>query len=654
MKEHEATSGTAWINSDLAGEVTSDKTFRLQDDFHAAVNHDWLATAQIRPGEASMSAFRERMDEVQKQIEVILKDTSDSGHVASLVHGFYNAFLDMDARNKTGIAPVMSFIERIEKISTMDELSDYLASDAYLSTSTLSEAEVFADKKDSLRNVVYLDHDSLSLVDANEYRDRTPQGERTKTADDTYFAAMLQKVGFSQEASCDLVKSAFELESQIGTICLGADAQARDDFEEITYNPMTLAQLQQASPTFPLDRILAAQGLDASRKFVLGEPDWLARMNSLYTDENLEGFKALLLIRTLTGFAPFLDHDCYELSETWRNEVMGSSGSTPLEKKAYDMTGALLDMAVGRLYTDRFLSDKTKTDVEGLITQVIETYRSRLMGADWLSSATRDKAVEKLDNMTVRVGRPTSWPHYENLRFDDADTLVDRIIRISAFEQKRQAAKVNQEVDREEWAMAPQAVNAYYMPTDNSINILAGILGGAFYDEKGGPEARMGGIGMVIGHEITHAFDKTGSLYDKNGNLGKSWWTDADRAAFKQRTDKVTEYWNGIEVLPGRNIDGALTVGENTADLGGMTCMASIGRDIPGFDWKLFFSVYARDWRTVESPELAEFLLVNDVHAPGHLRTNAVVQQLPEFYTAFDVKPGDGMYLSPEQRLQVW
>lgn len=654
MQGREATNGTAWINSDLAGEVTAKSDFRLQDDFHAAVNHDWLATAQIRPGEAAMSAFRERMDEVQEQVEELLGDSSITGHVADLVHRFYSALLDMDTRDRLGFSPVMPFIERIGSISTLDDLTAFLSSDAYLSTSTLSSAMVFADKKDSDRNVVYLDCDAFSLVDANEYRNLTPQGARTKAADDAYFTALLARAGFPPEEATRLNDAAFDLETRIASVCLGADAQARDDFEEITYNPLTLEQLRAAAPAFPFDHILEAQGLAASRKFVLGEPDWLARMGELYVPENLEAFKALLLIRTLTHFAPFLDQECYDLTEAWRNAKMGSTGSTPLERKAYDLTCATLGMAVGRLYTDRYLSDEIKSDVEHLISQVIETYRTRLQDADWLTQATRDKAVEKLDAMTVRVGRPTSWPHFENLDFSADADLTQALVAITAFEQKRQADKVNEKVDREEWVMSPQAVNAYYMPTDNSINILAGILGGAFYDPQGSVESRMGGIGMVIGHEITHAFDKNGSLYDKHGNMGESWWTDADRAAFKERTDKVAEYWNGIQVLPDMNIDGALTAGENTADLGGVTCMVSIGHTVPDFDWKLFFETYARDWRIVESPELAEFLLVNDVHAPGHLRTNAVVQQLQEFYDAFGVRPDDGMYLPPERRLQVW
>jgi putative endopeptidase len=643
-----------WINSDLVDAVAGGDVPRPQDDFHAAINHDWLSTAQMKPGEPSMSAFREQMEEVEQQVKRILADENPQSHVGKLVHRLYTALLDMDARNALGMAPVLGRLERLQRVSTLGELTAFLCDGGWRLTTSLHANEVFADKRDSLNNVVYLGPDSFSLVDANEYRERTAQGDRTKAANDAYQTALLKKVGFDEDAAAGLVEKAFAVESLIATACLGADAPGRDDFEEITYNPLTREELEELCITYPLPSLLDAMEVGSSRKFVLEEPDWLARMNEVYIPENLEGLKALLLVRMLMDAAPFLDQDCSELTEQWRAARLGSQGSRPLEKKAYDLTSALLGMEIGLLYTERYVTDGTVADVEHLIAQVIDTYRARLDETDWLSRETRDKAVEKLDAMTVRVARPKSWPPFEQLDFTDDADLLELTLAIRDFRHACRVEKVNREVDREEWLMSPQQVNAYYLPTDNSINILAGILGGVFYSPDAPIEERMGGIGMVIGHEITHAFDKSGSKYDKHGNLGESWWTDGDRAAFKERTDAVARYWDGIEVLPGKTMDGKLTSGENTADLGGLMCMAAIGHTIPGFDWAAFFAAYARNWRTVESPLLAEFLLTNDVHAPGHLRTNAAVQQLPEFHEAYGVRPGDGMYLPPEMRLKVW
>ena len=653
-EKHQPLHGTAWTNVDVMGMVTDNSSFRLQDDFHAAVNRDWLAAAQIRPGNSSESAFWERMREVQDQIEALLNDTTLSSHEARLAQAFYHAQLDMEARNRRGMEPILPLVERIRSVSSLDELTALLAGDAYLYTTTFADVEPFADKKDSTNNVVYIDRAQLMLSDANEYRSMTAQGKRMKAADDAYFTALLMRVGLTDEEAREANDRFFSLEKRIAEHCLGNDAQAREDFEEITYNPRDLSQLAGAAPAYPLTGFLAAQGLDASRRFVLGEPDWLTGLNALYTPENLEDFKAALLITCLVRCGSLLDQETYDLTEKWSNDRMGSQGVTPLARKAYDLTNALLGMAVGKVYIEQRFSEQTKKNVEELIGQAVATYRQRLSSADWLSPQTAAKAVEKLDALTVRVGYPASWPAYEKLSFSPGDSLIDMKLAVKRFESDRARAKVNQPVDREEWLMNPQTVNAYYLPTDNSINILAGILGGVFYDPDGSREQMMGGIGMVVAHEITHAFDLHGSQYDKDGNLGQSWWTDEDRSAFKERTDKVAAYWNNIEVLPGLNVDGDLCVGETVADLGGMTCMCSIAHQYPGFDFAKMFTAYARDWRCIESRPLVEYLLINDVHAPAHLRTNATVQQLPEFYEAFDVKPGDGMYLAPENRLHVW
>ncbi|MGI6591566.1 MAG: M13-type metalloendopeptidase [Eggerthellaceae bacterium] len=658
-KRHRPLNGTKWVNADIVGHFDSQAVYREQDDFHTAVNANWLSSAKIQPGNSSESSFWERMREVEGQVKSLLSDpdlvsSTNAPTEARIVQRLYRSLLDMDARDALGFDPVMPYVERINAVGSLEDLTALLSDNAYLFTTVFCSTETFADKKDSLNNVVYLDRSSLSLVDADEYRHITDQGKRMKAANDSFFAWLLERAGFSPSSANQMVADMFELETAVASHCLGAADQARDDFEEITYNVRTLAQLTEAAGAYPIAGILQAQGLAASRRFILGEPEWLEAIANLYQPTRLEQFKAWMTIRTLLSFSGFLDRETYDRTEQWSNERIGSVGSMPLERKAYDTVNALLGMAVGRVYVDRFLAPETKADVEHLIDQVVDTYRDRLSHAKWLSQQTREKAVEKLDALTVRVGYPTSWPDYGVLDIDDGTSLVDQYLAIEDFEYRRAAAKVNQPVDREEWLMSPHAVNAYYLPTDNSINILAGILGGVFYNPQASVEDNMGGIGMVIGHEITHAFDKNGSLYDRDGNLGNSWWTDEDRAAFKERTDRVADYWNNIEVLPGLNVDGDLCVGEIVADLGGMACMTQIAHSIPGFDFARMYRAYARDWRMIESQQMAEYLLINDVHAPAHLRTNGTVQQLDEFYSAFDVQPQDGMYLAPEARLSVW
>lgn len=656
---HQPVWGIKWINPDVVGTFDPEATYRIEDDFHTAVNADWLATAEIHPGNSSESSFWEQMRTVEDRVKSLLTDPDLAAHTdaqieAGIIQRLYRDLLDMETRNARGFDPVMPYVQRIQAVATLDELTALLGDTAYLFSTVFASTETFADKKDSCNNVVYIDRSSLSLVDADEYRTRTDQGARMKEANDSFFAWLLKRAGYSDREAQVMVADMFALETSIAASCLGSADQARDDYEEITYNARTLAQLTDEAGPYPLARVLAAKGLAHSERFILGEPDWLKTLASVYVPERLNQFKAWMIICTLLCFSGFLDQETYDRTERWHNEYIGSVGSMPLERKAYDMVNGLLGMAVGRVYVGRFLAPETKADVESLIDQVVDTYRMRLSRAAWLTAETRQKAVEKLNALTVRVGYPTSWPDYAALSIAPDATLIDQYLAIIDFESKRSAAKVNQPVDREEWLMSPHEVNAYYLPTDNSINILAGILGGVFYDPDSPREENMGGIGMVIGHEITHAFDKNGSLYDKDGNLGNSWWTDADRAAFKERTDRVASYWNNIEVLPGLNVDGDLCVGEIVADLGGMACMTQIGHSLPDFDFAQMYRAFARDWRMIESPEMAQYLLINDVHAPAHLRTNGTVQQLDEFYAAFDINPGDGMYLPPAERLAVW
>lgn len=654
-EKHQPLNGTSWVNSDIVG-ADLPQDVRLQDDFHTAVNREWLSTAEIEPGNSSESSFWERMREVENQIKEMLADPElgEEGPEGKLVQNLYNAMLDMESRNARGFSEVQPYVDRIRQVQTLDQLSALICDDAYLFTTTFAASDVFADKKDSRNNVVYIDRSSLSLSDADEYREMTEQGRRMKVANDSFFAWLLEHVGYSADDAAAAVSRMFNLETDVAQNCFGMSDRARDDFDEITYNVRTLDRLKEESGEFPLSGLLAAKGLDGSRRFVLEEPDWLRGLAEIYGEDRLEDFKAWMVVRTVLSFAGFLDQETYDRSQQWSNERIGSVGSTPLDRHAYQTVNALLGMAVGRLYVRRHLSPETKADVESLIGQVVDAYHERLGNATWLSPQTREKACEKLDALTVRVGYPTSWPHYEDLVVPEGAGIVETVIAIRRFEADRARAKVNQPVDREEWLMSPQVVNAYYLPTDNSINILAGILGGVFYDPAAPRECNMGGIGMVIGHEISHAFDKSGSLYDKDGNLGNSWWTDEDRAEFKKRTDALAAYWNNIEVLPGLNVDGDLCAGEIAADLGGMTVMAHIGHTIEGFDFAKMFQAYARDWRMVESRPMAEYLLTNDVHAPAHLRTNGTVQMLPEFYDAFDVRPDDGMYLPPEERHVIW
>ncbi|WP_455597415.1 M13-type metalloendopeptidase [Cloacibacillus porcorum] len=649
----------AWVNSDIADFPAGAKAPAYHDDFHRAVNHDWLSKAKIRKGEVRIDSFSERSDEVEAQIKKLFKDRSLNSHEAALVQKFHGMLRDWKSRDRLGMEPVIPYVKRIEAIKDMEGLTAYLTDsrDPHLG-SQLFDIGVMADRRDATNNTVAIATTGLLLTDADEYRAKelSPYAKRRKAANDEYIVKLLQKAGYGRKQAETMNEGLFRVENKLAERAMGLKEIYSPAAQAAIYNVRTKEQLAKASANFPLTAVIDSLGYGDSREFVLMEPKWLNSLNELYRPENLEDIKSYLIIRTLLSTANLLDRETRGWAVEHGNAVMGSSGAIPDDKYAYEMVSAYLGEPLGRLYAEKYADPKTKARIEEFIAKVVGYYRNMLHGESWLSESTRNKAVTKLDNLTVRVAYPDKWEDFSALDFKDTKeggNLVEAVAAIADFERLRDVKLVNTKVDRSKWLADPQEVNAYYSPSDNSINIPAGILGGAFYSPKGGEEELLGGIGMVIGHEITHAFDTNGSQFDENGNF-VNWWTEADRKAFDKRSKKISDYFSTLEVMPGVKADGELVLSEAIADLGGLSCVTAIGRGVPGFDFSKFFKAYARLWRNRKTKEAEEQRIKEDVHPLSYLRTNVNVQQIPEFYTAFGVKPGDGMYLAQEERVALW
>ena len=643
-----------WVNSDIAGVAETAEKPRPQDDFHLAVNYEWFQSAEIAAGRSSVSAFTELEQSVRGQVEALLQDESRPGHEAQIARTLYGILKDTARRDELGVEPLRPYVEQVQAVSTMEELSALITADDPLPYGMpLAMLGVMADVMDSSRYAVYVYATRLSLKYADEYAERTPAGERAYAANRELFAAVYQRLGYTQAQAGEAYDAMLALEAKLAEDMWGREAYTWEDYYQRSYNPVTLAQMEALSPAFPMAEVLRSNGIDGDDAIILTETAWLERLNSLYVEENLPGFKAMLLYAAISDTAKYLDMDALTASVRRNAARYGTDGTVDADKLCYDQVNQLLPMQVGRMYMEACFTEQTRQDVLSLIGRVIATYRARLEKAEWLTEQTRAKAIEKLDAIVPRVGGPEVWEDSSALVLSPADTALEAVAAISAYASRRELAKLDQPVDPNLWQMSPQTINAYYEQTDNTINILAGILGGVFYDPDAPDEVNMAGIGVVIGHEITHAFDVTGSQFDPEGNL-VNWWTDEDRAAFKRLTDRVSAHMDGIEALPGVFVNGALTVSEVVADLGGMSCLLEIAASMPDFNYELFFTTYAKVWREQIYPEAAEYYLATDSHAPSHLRTNVTVQQFEAFYDAFDVQEGDGMYLAPENRLAVW
>ena len=649
----------AWKNTDIAGSSSAAEKPALHDDFHGAVNHDWFLKAKIRPGESSVNSFSERADEVEEQIKKLLADKSLKSHEAALAQRFHELLLDWKSRDKLGISPVMPLISRIEAIKTMDELTAYLTDDSIPHFgSRLLDMGTMPDNKDASNLTVAVSRTGLMLRDADEYKrpEFSESTKRRKAANDKFIIALLRRAGYSPEKAKEMNDGLFRFEKATALPSMGLKMLYSPEADALLYNVRTKKELASAAKGFPLIAVMNSLGYGSAREFVLMEPKWLDAMAAYYKPENLEDIKSALIIRTLTGTSGLLDRDARKLADARGNEVLGTKGSLPDDKYAYETVSDYLGEPIGKLYAERYVTAQTKADVKEIIAEVIDYYREMIKGELWLSDTTRAKAVKKLDSITVRAAYPDKWEDFSALDFKGAKeggTLIAAAAAIARFERERDVKLVNTKVDRSKWLAVPQEVNAYYSPRDNSINIPAGILGGVFYSPKATIEERLGGIGMVIGHEITHAFDTNGAQYDEAGNF-KNWWKEADYEAFKKRAKVISDYFSTLEALPGVKADGELVLSEATADLGGLKSMTAIGRGKKDFDFAKLFRAYARTWRIQTTKEAEEYKNKEDVHPLAFMRTNATVQQMPEFYEAYGIKEGDGMYLPPEKRIALW
>lgn len=647
-----------WINSDIEGSVGAGNKIRIQDDLHAAVNQEWLLAAQYPEGAMMTGTFQERGYEVQGEVLALLNGDTMDTDAGRRVQTLYSLMMDMDKRNELAMSPVIPYVEAIAAISDMEELTAYLMR-TDVPYRTLYSCASDVDFKDSDHKAVIVAGRTFLLGDADEYKSQTASGARRQQATTQVMVALLERVGYTGEQAQAMAEDAFAFDGLMAAHAYGLSDTKQTDYYERIYNRCTLAELEAISPNFPIAQTVSrytAAGVDT---FILHNPDDLANVSALYTIENLEVIKHYLICRTLLTCVQMLDQTCLDVMDHANAVIAGMADyHSVVADMAYATCNGMLMMDVAQMYVETYVSADTKQEVTQMVEDIRRVFRGRLEKATWMGEETRAYALEKLDNLIVRVAYPDDWSPYTleglTLRgYDEGGTILEAMMTITDYARDKDISTVLDPIDHSEWTMAPQTVNAFYSPTDNSINILAGVLGGDLYDVDGDEAAKLGTIGYIIGHEITHGFDTTGSQFDKSGNM-LNWWTDEDRAAFMERTDKVQAYYSSIEALPGLYVDGQLTLGETVADLGGVSCTLELGSEKECFDYDTYFRSLARCWRARMPQQIAEILIQSEVHPLGYLRTNVTAQQFEEFYDTYHVVEGDGMYLAPEDRLSVW
>lgn len=651
----------------LAGETTvaaeTEKEVRLQDDFFAAVNKEWLETAKIKPGYTCNDSSVEVDDRCTEQIKALFnellskKDTYKSGSNEKNIINFYSNYANEAERNKQGIEPIKAYLEMINKIETIDDVKEYVCSVPGMASEGIFSVGIVSDLKDSNKKVVSIGTTALMLGNSDYYTKPSDYAKMLKSYTDEYLEKLLVLSGYTKEEAAKKVEMAYELEQMIAPAVIGQEEASKEsNLDEKLYNIYTMEQLKKAAPNMDIDVFMNKMGLKDVKQVIVGEPKWLTTVNKLYTQENVPLLKNYLEIELILFGSNFLSLDFAQAQVEYAAKITGAEGDLPLEEKALMMTEGIFSDEIGKLYVERHFSKEAKADVEELIAEIIATYKEKIQAVDWMSEPTKKKAIEKLDAMKIKVGYPDKWMMYEGPElksYEEGGSLLTNILVMRQYNISQAVKNFDKPVDKTVFVMAPFEVNACYNPSANDITFPAGILQTPYYDVNASREANLGAIGVVIGHEISHAFDTSGANFDKDGNLC-DWWTKEDYAKFEEKTSKVRAYYSKVKTEDGLFVNGDLTVGENVADITSMSCMLDILKKMDNPDYDAFFRGWATAWRMVSTPELRQLLLESDVHSPNKVRTNVVVAQFQEFYDTYGVKEGDGMYVKPEDRLKIY
>jgi len=657
-----------------------DPAIRPQDDLFGHVNGRWLENYSIPADRATDGAFRELYDRAEGQVREIITGAGSTDPVdpdERRIADLYASFLDEDTVERRGVQPLLAELARIDAAADPAGLAVVIGGLQRTAVGGAVGLYVDTDSKDSSRYLIHLSQSGLGLPDESYYRDE--QHASILGAYPGHIARMFARVlGGSPDEYAERAGRIVALETRLAAAHW--DVVRRRD-AEATYNLRTFTALCDAAPGFDWTAWAAALAGsapggttpdDPTRMFaevIVRQPDYLTAFAELWRTAEFADWQDWARWRLIHARASVLNTALVtEDFEFYGRILSGTEEIRERWKRGVSLVQALMGDAVGRLYVDRHFPPEAKTRMDELVANLREAYRVSIRELDWMTPQTRQRALEKLDKFTAKIGYPARWRDYSNLVIDPED-LYGNVVRGSELEFDREMAKLGGPVDRDEWFMTPQTVNAYYNPGMNEIVFPAAILQPPFFDADADDAANYGGIGAVIGHEIGHGFDDQGSKYDGDGHL-LDWWTDADRAEFTKRTAALIAQYDAFvpRDLAGRDdpphVQGAFTVGENIGDLGGLSIallayqLSLGGREAPVIDGltgvqRVLFG-WAQVWRTKSRPAESVRRLAVDPHSPPEFRCNGVVRNIDAFYDAFDVSPDDALYLDPAQRVRIW
>lgn len=643
-----------------AGSAASDESVvvRLEDDYYDHVDRQILDQVEIPKDSSGWSYFYQLEKDSYEVLEGVLEEAvknrkqAKPGSLEQKIADLYLTALDMKGREKAGFGQLKPYLDELNNASDID---GYLKAvgNIYgdLGVNSILTVQWMEDMKDSSRYALYVD--GADLGPGKETLEDKTQAKLMDQYQD-YIRSTLEYTGMSREEAEKAAADIMALQKDLAASALPLSQQNDPD---IIYNPYSMKDLKGLLPEGAADSYLSSAGLTDVDTLVVTQKAQMVKIGKYLTNDHLPVLKNYSIFSLVNDFAPYLTPEIRDNYQDWNNTQNGIKERKTDQKLASERTQNMLGFEFGRLYVEKRFSKEDKTAIEEMVRHILENYKKQIMGLDWMGEETKSAAIKKLDNMTLKIGYPDKWPNdYAKATITPVEkggNLINNVISLTKAQNAVNREKVRKPVDKTEWGMTPQTVNAYYNPTGNEIVFPAAILQAPFYDAEKDYASNLGGIGTVIAHEVSHAFDSSGSLYDENGNY-HVWWTSEDRAKFKQLADQVVAYYDGQEGYKGRHVNGAQTLNENIADLGSMACITSIvGDDVESL--KLVFEQFATIWAAKYTPESMIRRLNTDVHSPAKVRVNAVLSATDAFYKAYpEIKEGDAMYVAPEKRVKIW
>ncbi|ATP28567.1 peptidase M13 [Chromobacterium violaceum] len=654
--------GQAWAHG-VSGIDTANfnSSVRPQDDIYRAVNGKWQDTHEIPASESWSGAFKELRDLSEARGRELIEQASanpSAGGNAQKIGALYASFMDEAAAEKKGLQPIEADLQAVTMLAGRNELLKLIGSWQSGNVQLPLGLFVGIDARNATAYLPELYQSGLIMPDRDYYLGKDARFAKARGAYQAYLGKLFRLAGYAQPEK--RAQRVIALETKLAKL-QRSRVENRDP--QKTYNKMTPAQLAKLAPKLDWQGFLSAAGVAGIPELNVSQPEYVAGLAQLLRKEPLLNWQDYLIAHALDGYAPYLNKAVVDARFEFHGKTLsGTPEQRPRWKRGVQLVESSLGEALGQLYVAKYFPPENKRKMEELVGNLMQAYRQSIDGLSWMSPATKEAAQVKLSKYMLKIGYPDHWRDYSGLELK-ADDLVGNVKRANRFDYQWQLSHLGKPVDRTEWGMTPQTVNAYYNPSQNEIVFPAAILQPPFFNAAADDAANYGGIGAVIGHEISHGFDDQGSQFDADGNL-RDWWTAEDKARFHGLTSKLVAQYDAYEPLPGKHINGKLTLGENIADNVGLQIaykayqLSLGGKPAPVIDGmngdQRFFYGFAQVWRSKTRDEALLARLVSDPHSPDAFRAIGAASNSDAFQRAFDVKPGDRMYKPDDQRIRIW